>query len=111
MSRSNHAGTFKPGNRANPGGRPKRTPEEFELIAACRTKTPEALATIEEIMRDGDSAKVRLQAALAIIERAHGRATEHKEIRTGPLDSVGPDELIAAHEMVKEAIAKAKATT
>lgn len=110
MKKTPNAGMFRKGQTGNPGGRPKRTTEEFELIAACRAKTPDALATISRIMLSGENERNQLSAAMAIIERAHGKPVEHKEIRTGPLDSIEPDELIAAHELVKQAIAKAKAT-
>lgn len=64
---------FRKGVSGNPGGRPKRTQEELDLIAACKEKTHRALAVIEDIMERGDSDKVRLSAALAIIERAWGK--------------------------------------
>ncbi len=78
---------FAPGNAANPGGRPKRTEEEFELIAACKTKTPAALNVIEHIMHNGESEKTRLSAAIAIIERAYGKPKQEGDLNilgTGP---------------------------
>ena len=79
---------FPKGNSANPGGRPRRTPEETNLIEACKAKTPEALAVIEDIMHNGSSERVRLQAAEFIIERAWGRAPmqiEHTGDGGGPI--------------------------
>jgi len=67
---------FAPGNSANPGGRPKKTPEEFELVEACKAKTKDALDVIEQIMRHGQSEKTRLSAAVVIIERAYGKPTQ-----------------------------------
>ena len=64
---------FEKGNKANPTGRPKLTPEEMDLIAACKAKTPEALAVIEKLMTESQSDKVKLSAALSIIERAWGK--------------------------------------
>jgi hypothetical protein len=70
---------FKKGRSGNPGGRPKRTPEETNLIEACKHKTPEALAVIENLMHEGSNERVRLAAAAFIIERGWGKATKHVE--------------------------------
>ena len=71
---------FKKGQSGNPGGRAKKTPEEFELIAACKDKTPAALSVIEGIMINGESDKVRLSAAIAIIERAYGKPKQEQDL-------------------------------
>ncbi len=68
--------SFKKGAGGNPTGRPKRTPEELDLIAACKAKTPQALDTIVEIMANGESEKNRLAAAQSIIERAYGKPVQ-----------------------------------
>lgn len=65
---------FQKGKSGNPGGRKKRTADEFDLIAAARRKAPDALAVMEKIMLTGDSDRVRLSAAVAIVERAYGPA-------------------------------------
>lgn len=68
------AGTpFEKGVGGNPRGRPKRTPEELDLIAACKAKTTDALAVIESLMLNAERETTRLAAALAIIERGHGK--------------------------------------
>lgn len=73
----------------NPGGRPKRTEEELDLIAACKDKTPAALAVIESIMTSGQSERTRLAAAISIIERGHGKAVQPTTLSNpdgGPVD-------------------------
>jgi hypothetical protein len=70
---------FLPGRSGNPGGRPKKTEEEFQLIQACQQKAPEALAQIERLMMNGRAEKVRFAAAAFIIERAYGKAVERVE--------------------------------
>lgn len=67
---------FKAGISGNPGGRPKRTPEEFELVAACKAKAPEALAVLMQIMENGENEKNRMTAAQAIIERGFGKPVQ-----------------------------------
>jgi len=64
------------GQVLNPGGRPKKTEEELDLIAACRAKTPEALNVMCNIMNNGEQEKNRLTAAMAIIERAYGKPVQ-----------------------------------
>ena len=67
---------FAKGQTGNPGGRPKKTPEEVSLIEACKAKTPSALRVIENLMLTASSDSVRLSAALAIIERAWGKPVQ-----------------------------------
>ena len=71
---------FKPGVSPNPGGRPKRTPEELDLIAACKAKTPDALDVIVDIMQNGEKEATRLAAAQSIIERAYGKPTQQQDV-------------------------------
>ncbi len=63
---------FVKGKSGNPGGRKKRTPEEFDLIRACRARAPEALQVMITLMQHGENDRIRLSAATAIIERAYG---------------------------------------
>lgn len=66
---------------AKPGpGRPKKTEQELDLIAACKAKTPDALAVIVEIMSNGEKEATRLQAAQSIIERGYGKPVQPQEV-------------------------------
>lgn len=71
---------FVAGKSGNPTGRPKRTPQELDLIAACKAKTPEALDVISHIMVFGEKEQTRLTAALSIIERAYGKPVQPQEV-------------------------------
>ena len=59
-------------------------------MAACEAMTPDALQTIVKLMIHDDKDSVSLQAASFIIERRSGQSVEHKEVRSGPLDSASP---------------------
>lgn len=74
------------GQVLNPGGRPKKTAQELDLIAACKAKTPEALGVIVDIMTNGEKEQTRLTAALSIIERAYGKPVQPQDVSmTGEL--------------------------
>lgn len=67
---------FAKGVTGNPGGRPARTPEELDLIQACKAKTPQALAVLVRIMESGEKERDQITAANMIIERAHGKPVQ-----------------------------------
>jgi hypothetical protein len=97
---------FAPGKSGNPGGRPKKTQAEYDLEAACREKTPDALGVMVRLMSAAKQDSVKLQAALSIIERAHGKPLQRSEVRTGPLDGLPPDEakaLLDAIDAIQQA--------
>lgn len=86
-SRKSAGRPFEPGKSGNPGGRPKKTQEDLDLIAACKEKTREALETLLEVMRTGNE-KNRITAAIAIIERGHGKPIQQTETQhSGNIDS------------------------
>lgn len=68
------------GQVLNPGGRPKKTAEELDLISACKAKTPDALDVMVNMMNNGEQEKNRLTAAMAIIERAYGKPVQPQDV-------------------------------
>jgi hypothetical protein len=67
---------FQPGQSGNPGGRAPKTEEERTLEQMCRDKTQDALAVLVKIMDNGENERNRITAAMAIIERGHGKAVQ-----------------------------------
>lgn len=99
---------FKPGRSGNPGGRPKRTPEEYALIAACAAKTPEALQTILGLMEHAEKDSVRLAAAIWILERGHGKAVQPTVDKPSPLEDAATDLLLKMREKLEQRRARAR---
>lgn len=68
---------FQPGQSGNKGGRPRKTDEERTLEAMCREKTLDALHVLTTIMNsEASNERNRITAAMAIIERGHGKAVQ-----------------------------------
>mgnify|MGYP001569449425 CR=1 FL=1 len=84
---------FPKGVTGNPGGRPKRTAEEMDLIAACKERTPEALKVIEGLMVGAASDSVRLNSAIYIIDRAYGKATQFIDAKITTMSDMEDSEL------------------
>ena len=63
---------WQKGKSGNPSGRPRRTDDDWNIINECRRLSPEALATIYQIMKTAVGDTTRLKAASIIIERAYG---------------------------------------
>lgn len=60
------------------GGRVRGTPNKAtaNVKALARAYTEEAIETLAEIMRDGDSDKARAAAAKELLDRGHGRPVQ-----------------------------------
>jgi hypothetical protein len=62
----------------NPSGRPKANPD---LKAAAAAHTMDALDTLVKIMKDDDAKPSdRIAAAGMILDRGHGKATQHVDV-------------------------------
>ncbi len=68
----------KPGECRNPAGRP---PLPEDVKAALKAATPQAVATLIEIMTAGKSEDTRVKAANIILERVYGKATQAVDVR------------------------------
>jgi hypothetical protein len=81
---------FAKGQSGNPTGRPPKTREELDLIAACRDRAPEALEAMVQIMTNGESERNRLAAAMAIIERGYGKPEQPVTGDVGVFSVIAP---------------------
>jgi hypothetical protein len=70
--------SWVPGQSGNPGGRPRKTPEQREIEELARSKSRAAVLRLAAIIRDGkDSDAIR--ACEAILARAWGRPEQRQE--------------------------------
>jgi hypothetical protein len=85
---------FKKGQSGNPGGKPKAI---IEVAAAARALTAKAISTLEGILDDAKaSASARAMAAVAILDRGWGKASQTIDVqRKTELRNLTDDELIA----------------
>lgn len=70
------AGRFQPGVSGNPSGRRRRSEADRAIDELARTESEAAFRTVAELVGRADSDRTRLAAALAILERAHGKPGE-----------------------------------
>ena len=95
---------WKKGFCPNPLGRPKKvlTAEELfeqkvrrDLKAAAKDFSAEALQTLVNIMRDSTAGvQHRLAAASQILDRGHGKPTNHTELNVNTYERLSDAELI-----------------
>ena len=94
-------GGSRPGERR--GGRQKGTPNKVtaELRYAAREYTEEALKTLAAVMRDRKaSAAARVAAAIALLDRGHGRPRQHVEAEVNFLDRLSFEQKRALLEVL-----------
>lgn len=68
---------FQPGKSGNPGGKPKIDPN---LREAAKQYTMRSLEVLVDVMENGKKDSDRVAAANAILDRGHGKATQHIEV-------------------------------
>lgn len=81
---------FQKGQSGNPGGRKKAAPELREM---ARSYTAEALGAAVKILRKPKAAdQAKLKAAEIILERGHGKPTQHIEADVNVFDNLTLDQ-------------------
>ncbi len=80
----NANGQFEKGFSGNPGGRPKRTPEEQQAIDKMKKATPEMVDLVLSIAKnDNASFYAKLQAAELILNRSMGKPETYLRVENG----------------------------
>jgi hypothetical protein len=103
--------SFKPGVSGNPAGRPRRSDtiaarQAFVTVkAAARALTQEAIDTLAAVMRDGRApATARISAAVALLDRGHGRPSQAVDLTIGcDLGRLTDDELETLERIMEHA--------
>ncbi|WP_310460679.1 DUF5681 domain-containing protein [Sphaerotilus sp.] len=70
------SGRWKPGQSGNPGGRKRRSEADRKIEELARNASEDAFETVHALMSTADQERTKLAAALAILERAHGKPGE-----------------------------------
>ena len=66
---------FQPGQSGNPSGRPKRTQEEKDALAAIKALAPDAVAKLQSLLESKKvSPAVKVRIAELILDRTYGKA-------------------------------------
>lgn len=95
---------FQPGNSANPAGRPKASALEKEVRSLARQHTESAIQTLAEILTDKDAtASARVSAAIAILDRGHGKPLQQIELGEAGAFSEMDDDAIDAFIVAAQA--------
>jgi hypothetical protein len=84
-------------------GTPNKATREVKLLA--REYTSLAIEALVEVMTDTNAAPVaRVKAAEALLDRGHGRPTQHVESRINPLEQLTDAELDAGIVALRAAL-------
>ena len=86
---------FKPGVCPNPGGRPKKQSEVVEL---ARELSVDAVRALHRIATKGRSERARIEAAVALLDRAFGRPKVTVENEGNPLTITAIRQIIVSPE-------------
>jgi hypothetical protein len=70
--------SWKPGRSGNPGGRPKA---EVDIAALAREHGPRCVKVVVELLSSDDH-KLRLAAAIALLDRGFGRPKQEMDINS-----------------------------
>lgn len=95
------------GQSGNPGGRRRKSAADRQIEHLAREASADAFNTVRGLMTSADSDRTRLAAALAIIERAHGKPGE---LLAEPVESPEAATLAEQAEAVMQAALAGRVT-
>lgn len=74
-------GKFRKGSSGNPGGRPKRKPEEQDALQAINRLSLEAVQVMQTLLREKNTpAAVKVKIAEALLDRTFGKPKQCADI-------------------------------
>lgn len=74
-------GRFKPGSSGNPGGRPKRTPEQRDALEAVKSLAPDAVETMERLLKAKDTPPaLKVRIAEIVLDRTYGKPKQSADV-------------------------------
>lgn len=85
------AGRFLPGVSGNPGGAKRKSDADRRIEELARNASEDAFNVVQVLMNGAETERTKLAAALAILERAHGKPGERL---TEPVE-LAPDATLA----------------
>lgn len=95
-------GGARPG-AGRPPGRPNKVALEVRELA--REYTQKSVLALARVLDDPEAPHVAVvKAAEALLDRGHGRPTQHIEARVGPLDMLSEQQLLAAARAIRAAL-------
>lgn len=90
--RTGNKTSFKPGQSGNPSGRPKKTQEQQDALAAIRDLAPQASAVLMDVMSNPSAPPAaRLKAVEMILDRTYGKpdmAVKLEDPKSDVLDQI-----------------------
>jgi hypothetical protein len=104
--------SFKKGQSGNPRGRPPR-PEARTIFAdvkvAARELTRDALDTLASVMKDPKTpAAARISAAVALLDRGHGRPFQAVDVKVDYYwEQLSDEDLMTLEQILERAIVPA----
>ena len=101
--KSRHSGMFVKGDpRINCGGRPRKSPQVKALEALCRELTDDAVDVLRDAMTNPKAPlRDRMAAALAILDRGHGKPVDRQQLMTLDIGAIGGQAALSDDQLLR----------
>jgi hypothetical protein len=101
VSQMPQRGGPRPG-AGRPAGQPNKATRDLTALAQQHTET--AVSALANVVNDATVLAPRVKAAEALLDRGHGRPTQHIEARISPLEQLSDEELAAGIAALRDGI-------